>query len=157
MGVHSPVLMPGLIQRMRVERWPAEILHGIGASGEDWRCSRRPIAAEWGARSASRPPSGQRPSPCWPRLRQSKQVWSSSVRNKILYEFKSVYNSFKKLNILLMRSNANLLLNRCPVIRDVVSEIEPVDPRDNFNWDNVFSVNVIISNDDVRWHSLMRT
>ena len=29
-----------------------------------------------------------------------------------------------------MRSNANLLLNRCPVIRDVVSEIEPVDPRD---------------------------
>ena len=45
---------------------------------------------------------------------------------------KTTNNSFKKLNILLMRSNANLLLNRCPVIRDVVSEIEPVDPNDNF-------------------------
>ena len=62
----------GLIQRMSVERWPAAILHGIGASGEDWRC--RPAAAGWGACSASRPPSGQRPSPCWPRLRQSTQA-----------------------------------------------------------------------------------
>ena len=46
---------------------------------------------------------------------------------------KTTNNSFKKLNILLMRSNANLLLNRCPVIRDIVSEIEPVDPSDNSN------------------------
>ena len=30
----------------------------------------------------------------------------------------------KKLNILLMRSNSNLLLNRCPVIRDVLDDTE---------------------------------
>ena len=46
---------------------------------------------------------------------------------------KTTNNSFKKLNILLMRSNANLLLNRCPVIRNVLSEIEPVDPSENLN------------------------
>ena len=46
---------------------------------------------------------------------------------------KTINNSFKKMNILLMRCNANLLLNRCPVIRDIQAEIEPEDPNENFN------------------------
>ena len=37
---------------------------------------------------------------------------------------KTINNSFKKLNILLMRSNSNLLLNRCPVIRYVEADVE---------------------------------
>ena len=37
---------------------------------------------------------------------------------------KTINNSFKKLNILLMRSNSNLLLNRCPVIRDIQDDTE---------------------------------
>ena len=46
---------------------------------------------------------------------------------------KTINNSFKKLNVLLMKCNANLLLNRCPVIRDIEAEIEPLDPNDNEN------------------------
>ena len=46
---------------------------------------------------------------------------------------KTINNSFKKMNILLMRCNANLLLNRCPVIRDIHAEIEPEDPNENFH------------------------
>ena len=40
---------------------------------------------------------------------------------------KTINNSFKKMNILLMKCNANLLLNRCPVIRDIGAEIEQGD------------------------------
>ena len=39
----------------------------------------------------------------------------------------------KKLNILLMKCNANLLLNRCPVIREIEAEIEPGDYNENLN------------------------
>ena len=46
---------------------------------------------------------------------------------------KTVNNSFKKLNILLMKCNANLLLNRCPVIREIEAEIEPGDYNENLN------------------------
>ena len=51
---------------------------------------------------------------------------------------KTINNSFKKMNILQMRCNANLLLNRCSVIRDVQAEIESGDPNENFNYTNVF-------------------
>ena len=46
---------------------------------------------------------------------------------------KTVNNSFKKLNILLMKCNANLLLNRCPVIRNIEAEIESEDYNENSN------------------------
>ena len=46
---------------------------------------------------------------------------------------KTINNSFKKMNILLMKCNANLLLNRCPVIRDIGAEIEQGDYNENYN------------------------
>ena len=46
---------------------------------------------------------------------------------------KTINNSFKKLNILLMRSNSNLLLNRCPVIRNVEADIEHGDSNNYVN------------------------
>ena len=45
----------------------------------------------------------------------------------------TINNSFKKLNILLMRSNSNLLLNRCPVIRNVEADIEHGDSNNYVN------------------------
>ena len=44
---------------------------------------------------------------------------------------KTVNNSFKKMNCLLMKCNANLLLNRCPVIRDIEPDIESEDSNSN--------------------------
>ena len=46
---------------------------------------------------------------------------------------KTINNSFKKMNILLMKCNANLLLNRCPVIRDIGAELEQGDNNENYN------------------------
>ena len=44
---------------------------------------------------------------------------------------KTVNNSFKKMNCLLMKCNANLLLNRCPVIRNIEADIESEDSNSN--------------------------
>ena len=46
---------------------------------------------------------------------------------------KTINNSFKKIYVLLMKCNANLLLNRCPMIRDIQAQIEPLDSNENVN------------------------